>query len=117
MIEDNTLIKKVIKRGKTLQTDITEWKINNTDQEQTNPQTMWETFKNDITKTVKNHAKTLIHKTNTKIRNLEKDRRATAANRDFSENKERQTEEAFLANEITHLGCTQAKSKKEIFRA
>ena len=99
------------------QTNIVEWKTNNTDWEKTNPQTMWETFKHDITKIAKNHAKTLIHKTNMKIRNLEKDRRAIAANRDFNENKEHQTEEALLTNEITHLGCAQAKSKKEIFRA
>ena len=68
-------------------------------------------------KIAKEHAKTSIHKMNAKVRSLEQNRKSTAAIEDFTNNEERQTEEALIANEITHLEHAQAKTKKEIFKA
>ena len=76
---------------------------------------MWETFKSDIKKIAKDHAKSSTHKINVRARMLEKARKTTIATRDFDTNEALQTEEALLANEITHLGCATAKTRKEIF--
>jgi hypothetical protein len=116
-IEDNELIKKVVARGKALQNNITNWKTDDTDQEKSNPQTLWANFKSDITKIAKEHAKTSIHKINAKVKSLEQNRKSIAVTEDFTNNEERQIEEALIANEITHLERAQAKTKKEIFKA
>ena len=78
---------------------------------------MWETFKSDIKKIAKDHTKSSTHKMNVRARMLEKARKTTIATRDFDTNEALQTEEALLANEITHLGCATAKTQKEIFQA
>jgi hypothetical protein len=77
---------------------------------------MWETFKSDIKKIAKDHTKSSTHKMNVRARMLEKARKTTIVTRDFDTNEALQTEEA-LTNEITHLGCAMAKTRKEIFQA
>jgi hypothetical protein len=116
-LEDKKLISKITTRGLALQSNISEWKTHNMDHERTNPQLMWETFKSDIRKIAKTHTNTTTHKIIAKARSLDKDRKATAVTRDFEHNEDLQSEEAFLANEITHLERTMAKTQKEIFRA
>ena len=117
LLEDKKLVKKIIARGISLQLDVAQWKADNINRERTNPQLMWETFKSDIRKTAKEHAKNSTHKIKVKLRALDEDRKSTAAARDFKNNEARQTEEAFLANEIAHLERASAKTRKEIFRA
>jgi hypothetical protein len=47
---------------------------------------MWETFKSNIKKIVKDHTKSSTHKMNVRARMLEKARKTTITTRDFDTN-------------------------------
>ena len=55
-LSDMNLIEKIIKRGILVQENINILKQRETNQEETNPQTLWEDFKSDIQKIVKNQS-------------------------------------------------------------
>jgi hypothetical protein len=77
---------------------------------------MWESFKTDIKRIAKDHAKMSTHKINAKMRMLQENRRNITATDNFEHNEMLQTEEALLANKIMHLERSKAKTHKEIFR-
>ena len=65
----------------------------------------------------KDHEKKITHRMNTKLNNLQEDRKLTTAEVDFKTNDELRTHKAIIMNEITHLERTRAKTQKEILRA
>jgi hypothetical protein len=86
MLEDSMLINQIITCSTTLQLDLLKWKTENTDHTHNNPQTIWETFKLDITSLTKSHTKSSTHKMNTKAKNLDKDKRSITTTGDFEIN-------------------------------
>src|SRR6266851_2920321 len=94
-----------------------ELKNTNTNHKTNNPQLLWETFKEEVKKIVKSQNKKAYHKITSKIRNLKKDRNNIAARPNLDERDDLQTEEAFLASEITHLKKAQMNLSKDTFKA
>jgi DNA-binding winged helix-turn-helix (wHTH) protein len=66
-INDQKTIKQIVKRGIQLQTDISDQNSTNTDQNTSNPQMLWETFKVEIRKIAKSQNKKAYHRMSTKI--------------------------------------------------
>jgi exonuclease III len=117
-LNDEKIIKGVVKEGMILQQQLSRLRRdpgsrNNT----TNPQTLWKTFKKEITKKVNEDAKTSHYRCLTKIKNLKKDRKETLERQDIEENAEAQWHEAILANEIEHLEKLVSYNNRERVKA
>ena len=113
MLENKKLIKMIITRGIKLQTTLEDIKSQGIGRETTTPQRQWAEFKGFVQAATKGAMKETYHKTNSRIKALEKDRRETTNNPDFSTNGNLRSHEAYLANEIAHLEKKKGKEKKE----
>ena len=103
-LKDKKVIKEIVNKGMILQQELDHLKQNPaTRNDQTNPQTLWSSFKKDITESIKKDVKKSHYKCLTKLRLLKNDRRETLERQDADENIETQWHEAIIADEIEHL--------------
>ncbi|KAG0694783.1 Endonuclease/exonuclease/phosphatase [Suillus ampliporus] len=72
-LSDKTLLEKIEKLGITLQNEIESSNTADTRTNTKNPQTLWESFKNEITAEAQHMAKTHLAKINQKIKQLQRD--------------------------------------------
>ena len=116
-IEDGHLIEKIASKGVELEKKLDLLEREPTNRAVSNPQTLWETFKNDVKMTVKKETDKSKYKAMQKIKNLEKDRSETIETLAFERNEPARTHEAYLANEIKHLMRKDAQGKREDMKA
>ena len=111
-LEDETLITKVAERGKVLQNSLDKLDRGETHRNETNPQNLWEEFKNEIQQIAKTHTNKARYKTASMIKQLEKDIKSIAADPDFDTNDKLRAEEAYLENKLAHLLHVTAQNQK-----
>jgi len=116
-LEDEDLMEKVDERGLILQNDLESIQRNNTPRDITNPQQLWSDFKDDITSLAKTHGKESCAKISKKIKAIEKDLKSLTNHPDIDNDETLRTNEAFLANELTHLEKIKARDRKDDTRA
>jgi len=116
-LQKKELLDAIITKGRNLQSELDKLQTENTPRETSNPQTLWESFKNDIKKLAKEHTKDSIYKINSRSRALEKDRKSTLAHPNFENDENLRTHKAFLAQELAHLEKLQATNQRDILKA
>ena len=116
-LENSNLTRAVVDRGHSLQSDIANVKETLTDRNTTNPQLLWNQFKDDIKTIAKNHNRDSYHKITSRTMRLEKDLRDIAHHPDFDTNVTMRTTEAILAQELEHLTKIRAREKKDKIKA
>lgn len=109
LLKNEKLIEKINAKGVELQTEMTRARLERTDRKETNPQTQWETFKQEIKKTIKEVEKELHHKLTSKMNALEKDIKETNNAPDGETNEERRSQAAFLTSQLKQLKKKNAK--------
>lgn len=113
LLENDPLMKKVERRGNKFLADVNKLRFERTERDEENPQTLWESFKEDVTKLAKDEAKKSFHKLGSRIKAIEKDIHALLADPNVDENEETQTNVAFLANELEHLEKVKARNQRD----
>jgi hypothetical protein len=116
-LNDEDLIKKVVKRGMTLQEKLDQLDPEGTNRNEINPQHLWEVFKQDIQKIAKHHTQKTKYRTATMIKNLKRDIQAIAASPNFNEDDNLRTEEAYLEKKLAHLLKVVARNEKADMKA
>jgi ribonuclease HI/exonuclease III len=117
MTENEEFLDTIIKRGMTLQTDLDTLQRNTPERSTANPQQLWKTFKTDIQNTAKKMMKDIHYKLNTRIRLLEKDKKALANDPRADTCNNIRTSEAMVTNQLSHLIKKKARAKKDDLRA
>ena len=98
------LIDKIEKLGITLQQEVRTLPRRLSERDQShNIQTLWKTFKTDITTLTKEETKKSHYKRLTTLRNLQRDRETIRNMPDFDTNEQLGWQEALIANRIEHL--------------
>jgi hypothetical protein len=95
-INDRKLMTEIEKRRWKLQEDIAN--LDGTRQPKSNPQTLWEAFKNDITEQAKEITRTSHHKRASRIKTLNNMRKEILDNPAFDENEDLRWEEAIITD-------------------
>ena len=116
-LENDSLIKRLVERGMTLQGQLNDPTINQAPRGGENPQTLWSSFKNDIVKITKKQCAESRGKLAKKIKNLEYDIKTLTRNPDLDWDDKVRAEEAFLTSELATLKHIQARDKKDEGRA
>lgn len=116
-VNDEPLIKKIIKDGITAQIEIEE--ITNTPVERRtkNLQMVWSDFKTKIQKATKKEHRRDNYRIKSKIRDLEKDIKTITDEKEIDEDDWFREEIAFLTNELAHLNKKLMKDQRETMRA
>lgn len=117
LLKNENLIKKVDQRGTQLLTDLSNLRTRRPERSLSTPQTLWETFKEDITILAKEVSRNSYHKLNSRIKGIESDLHSLQASPDFDVNESARTNAAFLANELEHLERVRAKNQSNKLRA
>jgi hypothetical protein len=78
-----------------------------------NPQTLWESFKMDITKYAKQTIKTKIYKKNSTIQKLNKHRKEILENLNYEDDDNLKWEEALIANQIEYLENLDSRNQRQ----
>jgi hypothetical protein len=117
MTENEEFLDMIIKRGMTLQTDLDTLQRNTPEKSMANPQQLWKTFKTDIQNTAMKIMKNIHYKLNTRIRLLEKDKKALANNPRADTCNNIRTSEAIVTNQLSHLIKKKVHAKKDDLRA
>ncbi|KAG1732241.1 Endonuclease/exonuclease/phosphatase [Suillus paluster] len=100
VMTDKDLIQQIIKIGNESQQEIDALSPRNNE---TNPQTIWESFKNKITATAKETTKKHLAKINQRIRALTKDLQRTSNSKDIDSPKDTRINRVIIEQEIDHL--------------
>jgi exonuclease III len=116
-LNDENLIKKIVKQGQTIQESLDKLDRGDTNRNETNPQILWEDFKTDIQKIAKTHTNKSRHKTASMIKCLEKDIKTITSDPDFDTNDKLRAEEAYLENKLSHLIKVIARNQKANMKA
>ena len=114
-MNDWKLLADIEELGKKLQENIAN--LNGPRLTTHNPQTLWETFKQDITERAKTSSRTSHHKRASRIKTLNKERKELLSKPDFNDNEDMRWEEAILANRIDHLENLNSKNQRTKTRA
>ena len=117
LLEKEDLMKKVDQRGLKLEADMENLRSEGINRAVSNPQTLWETFKHDITKLAKTAAKESYHKLNSRIKAIENDHQLLLADPEYDADESLHTNAAFLANELAHLEKIKVKNQCAKLRA
>jgi exonuclease III len=98
------LMERIEKKGMTLQQEVRSLPQLLVDRDPThNVQTLWKTFKSDITMLMKEVSKKSHYKRLTTLRNLQRDRKSLLEMPDFDINEQMRWQEALIANKIEYL--------------
>ena len=117
MLGNETLMRKVDQRGIKFMADIERTLTERTDRATENPQTLWKSYKVDITKLAKDTTRTSYHKLNSQINAIEKDLQALYASPDYDSNESARTNAAFMASELEHMAKVKAKNQRNKLHA
>ena len=117
MTENKQFLEAVVKRGIKLQTSIDNLQGPETGRGPQNPQCLWTEFKADVQQIAKGMMKDVHYKLKTRIRLLEKDRKALANNPKADTCNNIRTSEAIVNNQLKHLTNKRARMKKDELRA
>jgi len=117
LLDNETLIEKIAKRGIEFQAKATQDRIEHADRQISNTQTHLESFKDSIQKIMKEVAKETHHKITSHIKAIERDLKETNNNPEISTNGNIQTHEAYLASHLKHLKKKEAKNQKDLLNA
>ena len=117
LLEKEDLMKRVEQRGIELLREIERLETDTVDRATSNPQVLWETFKEDLAKLAKNISKASYHKLNSRITAIEKDLQTLLANPDLDANEAAYTNAAFLSDELEHLVRIRAKNQRSKMKA
>ena len=107
LLHDATLTKRITALGQSLQDEISSLSRDN---RLTNPQTIWEQFKDDIRKEAKSAARSQMVKIKRKITNLKKDLTSTLRSDTLDTEEDTRWNVIALEREITHLEKKRYKS-------
>jgi exonuclease III len=113
MLKNENFMNALVNRGTILMDDLENMSRTPIDRRNTNPQRLWQSFKEDTRAIAKRMAKEIHHKLNSRITRLERDIKATTSNPNFDTDNNLRINEAILASEMTHLEKKQAKHRKE----
>jgi ribonuclease HI/exonuclease III len=116
-LQNKKLLDLVEARGAQLLADLDRHRIERTDRQVENPQTLWKKFKDDIVVIAKKITAASYHKIHSRSKAIEKDLQTTRSDPDFDTNDELRTHEAFLASELAHLERVKAKNQRKLTRA
>ena len=116
-LQNEKLMTKIITQGIQLQNNIDRLQQENIDRNISNPQRLWQKFEENICMTAKHHNKETLHKVNSRIKALTKDLKETTAHPNLDTDDDLRTTEALLANELTYLARSNARTQKEELRA
>ena len=116
-INERPLIDKIIAQGKNLQKSLDDLENGITTRENTNPQILWQNFKEALQKTAKESADKTRHKINSKLKKLEENRKKLTNNLNLNTNENLRAKETDIANEIKHLQNQEAHTSREHIRA
>jgi hypothetical protein len=117
MLENEDLMRKVNQRGIKLETDLIRINSENTDRATENPQTLWESYKEDIIRLAKETARKSYHKLNSRMEAIEKDLHVLYTSPDFDANESARTNAAFLTSELEHLAKVRTKNQRNKLHA
>jgi len=112
LLNNDELLRQIEVKGHQLQHDLDTLANERTNRRDTNPQTLWEAFKNDIKETIKTHTRTTLNKISTRIQALEKDRKELTKNPDIDEDDSLRRNEAIIAQEQEHLEKKQGRTQR-----
>ena len=115
-LKNRDLMERIINQGKQLNKDVENLQINQKQRETKTPQTLWATFKKDITKITKKPCVQSRGKTAAKIRKIEEDMEKLKNNAEIDTNDEIRANEAYLANELKHLEHIHTRDNKDDLR-
>jgi Reverse transcriptase (RNA-dependent DNA polymerase) len=101
-LKDISLLREVERKGISLQEDLRKT-IEEGRQDALNPQTLWETFKTDITKLAKATSRITYYKRQVKLKKLNKGRKEILNNPNFDNNEKLRWEEGLIANRIEYI--------------
>ena len=101
LINNKKLLKDVIEHGNKLEKAMLTIAQNRTETQ--NPQTMWATFKKEITTLAREEARTSAVRMDNKINNLRKDIATLANEQDIDTNKDTRINKSLLHSELDHL--------------
>ena len=117
-LKDKKVIKWITAEGMDLQQKLDQLRQNPEIRDNNmNPQTLWHSFKKELTKKMEKEEKKPHYRHLTKIKNLKKDRKETLERQDLDDNVETQWREAIIANEIEHLEKLNSFNNRERVKA
>ena len=116
-LDEESLLDKIVSKGLVIQTRLENLENGTTTREETNPQTLWETFKDDLQKIAKADANKSRQKINTRINKLEEDWNQVRKDPNFEYDENARAKESYLANEMKHLISKRDKEKRDDLRA
>lgn len=116
-LNNEHLLEAVSERGVKLQDDLNHLKSHNTERSISNPLSLWEEFKKDLSAIAKKHLRGSYNKISTCIKQLEKDHKELTEHPDFNDNNDLRMHEAFLANELEHLEKVKTRQHRDLFKA
>ena len=116
-LNEESLLDKIVSKGLVIQTKFENLENGTTTREETNPQTLWETFKDDLQKIAKADANKSRQKINTCINKLEEDWNQVCKDPNFEYDENARAKESYLANEMKHLISKRDKKKRDDLRA
>ena len=103
-LSNTKLVEKIEKMGMALQQEVNDLPQRSYDRDtHHNIQTLWMTFKTEISTLAKNETKKSHYKRLTMIRNLQRDRKAILENPEFETNDQLSWQEALIADRIAYL--------------
>jgi hypothetical protein len=105
LIDNEALLHKIEECGIKLLAEINRNRLERSERQTENPQTLWKKFKESINRLAKETVVNTYHKINSRIRKL-----------DLDTNSEVSVNEAFLANELTHLKKRKAKNRRAVLK-
>jgi len=114
LLNNDKMLEKIAEQGTAFQSKVTRDQIEWTDQQTSNTQTHWETFKESTHKIAKATAKECFYKITLRIKALEKDLREMNNRPVTNTTRETQNHKAYLANQLKHLKKKEAKNWKDI---
>ena len=116
-LKNDDLMTSITARGIQLQNDIEKTKREDVNWNISNPQLLWQSFKEDISLVAKQTTKEMHYKINSRINALIKDLKEISSHPDLDTNDQLRTSEAMIAEEITYLTRINAQTKKETLHA
>ncbi len=117
LLQNKKLTTAIVNCEVKLQTDIENTTRGPSDWNITNPQLLWDQYKNNITTMAKKHSREMHYKIMSCANNLWKDLHDITRHPDFDMDESLRTMEALLTQEIEHLEKLQARDKKDRLRA
>jgi hypothetical protein len=111
------MLDEIAKRGSEIQANITKDRIERVDRQVSNPQTQWESFKNEAKRIAKQTAKEYYHKVTSRIRTLEKDIKETNNNPATRTNNDLRTHGAFLTSQLKQLKKKKSNHQSNLMKA